>query len=161
MFFYLQFTINIFQIYFLISVNEVIFTMIHTFFVKHKSQFTLDARFFCAVPYRCFRGIVGAPNIWRLVNRVPTYTKNCVDSEIHVLIFADFNAEIGNGKVGIVNGDRIISRNGFILRNVAKMQHLQLINYLTCFVGKWTSVNTCNNNEKSTIDYGLCNSKLA
>ena len=63
MFFYLQFTINIFQIYFSISVNEVIFTMIHTFFVKHKSQFTLDARFLCVVPYRCFRGIVGAPNI--------------------------------------------------------------------------------------------------
>ena len=82
---------------------------------------------------------------------IVTYTKNCVDSKIHVLIFADFNAEIGNGKVGIVIGDR----------NVAKMQHLQLINYLTCFVGKWTSVNTCNNNEKSTIDYGLCNSKLA
>ena len=42
-----------------------------------------------------------------------------------------------------------------------KMQHLQLINCIPCCVGKWTRVNTCNNNEKSILDYGLCNSKLA
>ena len=41
------------------------------------------------------------------------------------------------------------------------MQHLQLINCLTCCEGKWTKVNTCNKNEKFIIDYGLCNSKLA
>ena len=41
------------------------------------------------------------------------------------------------------------------------MQHLQLINCLTCCVDKWTRVNTCNKNKKSIIDYGLCNSKLA
>ena len=41
------------------------------------------------------------------------------------------------------------------------MQHLQLINGVPCCVGKWTRVNTCNNNEKSIIDYGLCNTKLA
>ena len=39
------------------------------------------------------------------------------------------------------------------------MQHLQLINCVPCSVGKWTRVNTCNNNEKSII--GLCNSKIA
>ena len=32
---------------------------------------------------------------------------------------------------------------------------------LPCCVGKWTRVNTCNNNEKFIIDYGLRNSKLA
>ena len=42
-----------------------------------------------------------------------------------------------------------------------KMQHLQLINCLPFCAGKWTWVNTYNNNEKSIIDYGLCNSKLA
>ena len=41
------------------------------------------------------------------------------------------------------------------------MQHLQSINYVPCCVGKWTRVNTCNSNEKSIADYGLCNSKLA
>ena len=41
-----------------------------------------------------------------------------------------------------------------------KMQHLQLINCVACFVGKWNRVNTCNNNEKPIIDYGLCSSKL-
>ena len=41
------------------------------------------------------------------------------------------------------------------------MQHLRLINCLPHCVGKWTWVNTCNNDEKSIINYGLCNSKLA
>ena len=41
------------------------------------------------------------------------------------------------------------------------MQHLQLIKCPRCCVGKQTRVNTCNNNEKSTKDHGLCNSKLA
>ena len=40
------------------------------------------------------------------------------------------------------------------------MQHLQLINCVACFVGKWNRVNTCNNNKKPIIDYGLCSSKL-
>ena len=44
---------------------------------------------------------------------------------------------------------------------MVKMQHLQLINCLPFCAGKWTWVNTYNNNEKSIIDYGLCNSKLA
>ena len=41
------------------------------------------------------------------------------------------------------------------------MQHLQLINCLSYCVGTWTWVNTCNNDEKFIINYGLCNSKLA
>ena len=45
--FHLQFTINIFQIYFLISVNEVIFfTKTYKIFETHTSLFTLGARFF-------------------------------------------------------------------------------------------------------------------
>ena len=41
------------------------------------------------------------------------------------------------------------------------MQHLLLTNCLSCCVGKWASINSCKNNEKSITDYGLCNSKLA
>ena len=93
-------------------------------------------------------------------NQISTYTKNGVDNNSYVLILGDFNAKIGNDKAGIKNGDRIISRNGFLLMNMITMQHLQLINSVPCCMGKWTSVNTCNNNEKSIIDYGLCNSKL-
>ena len=73
-------------------------------------------------------------------------------------LIGDFNAKIGNDEESIVNGDRIISRNGFLLRDMIKMQQLQLINNLTCCVGKWIRVNTCNS--KSMINYGLCNSKL-
>ena len=93
-------------------------------------------------------------------NQISTYTKNCIDNNSYVLILGDFNAKIGNDQEGIENGDRIISRNGFLLRDMIKMQHLQLINSVPCCVGKWTRINTCNNNEKSIIDYGLCNSKL-
>ena len=44
--FYLQFTMNAFQIYFLNAFNEVFFTMIYKIFVKHTSLFILGARFF-------------------------------------------------------------------------------------------------------------------
>ena len=93
-------------------------------------------------------------------NQISTYRKNCIDNNSYVLILGDFNAKIGNDQEGIENGDRIISRNGFLLRDMIKMQHLQLVNSAPCCVGKWTRVKTCNNNEKSIIDYGLCNSKL-
>ena len=93
-------------------------------------------------------------------NQISTCTKNCIDNNSYVLILGDFNAKIGNDQEGIENGDRIISRNGFSLRDMIKMQHLQLVNSAPCCVGKWTRVKTCNNNEKSIIDYGLCNSKL-
>ena len=59
--FYLHFTINIFQFFF-ISVNEVCFTMIYKTFIKH----TLDIHiyfmctFFC-VPYWFLKCTVGAP----------------------------------------------------------------------------------------------------
>ena len=44
--FYLQLKINIFQIYFLFSVNKVIFMIIYKIFVKYTSQFILGAHFF-------------------------------------------------------------------------------------------------------------------
>ena len=94
-------------------------------------------------------------------NQILICIKNCVDSNTYVLILGDFNAKIGKDKEGIVNGDSIISRNGVLLTDMIKMQHLQLLNYLPCCVGKWTRVNTCNSNEKFIIDYGLFNSKLA
>ena len=42
--------------------------------------------------------------------------KNCIDNNSYVLIHGGFNAEIGNDKEGIKNGDILISRNGFLLR---------------------------------------------
>ena len=89
------------------------------------------------------------------------YTKNRIDNNSYVLILGDFNAKISNDQEGIENGDRIISRNVFLLRDMIKMQHLQLTNCIPFCVGEWTWVSTCNNNEKSIIGYGLCNSKLA
>ena len=84
-------------------------------------------------------------------NQISTCTKNCIDNNSYVLILGDFNAKIGNDQEGIENGDRIISKNGFLLRDMIKMQHLQLVNSAPCCVGKWTRVNACNNNEKSII----------
>ena len=79
----------------------------------------------------------------------------------YVLILRDFNAKMAKDEESTVNGDRIISRNGVLLRDIIYMENLLLINCIPCCVGKWTRVNTCENNEKSIIDYGLFNSKLA
>ena len=102
-------------------------------------------------------------------NQISIYTKNCIVvmklvlivililrvlilisiySITHVPILSDFNFIIGSDEEGRVNGDRIIGRNGFLLRDMNKIQRLQLLNCLTCCVGKWTSVNTCNINKK-------------
>ena len=70
-------------------------------------------------------------------------------------------AKMAKDEEGIVNADRIICRNGLLLRDMIYMENLHLINCIPCCVGKWTKVNTCDNNEKSIIDYGLFNSKLA
>ena len=48
-------------------------------------------------------------------NRISTYTRHCIDNNSYVLILGDFNAKIGNDQEGIVNGNRIISRNRFLL----------------------------------------------
>ena len=95
------------------------------------------------------------------LNQISKYTKNCIDSNSYLLIRGDFNAKIGKDQKGIVNGDNIISRNDFLLRDMIKMQYLQLINCVPYCVGKSTRVNTFNNNEKSIVDYDLYNSKLA
>ena len=69
-------------------------------------------------------------------NQISTYIKNYIDCNTHVVVFGIFNAKTGKDEEGIVNGDRIISRNGVFLRNIIKMQHLLLINCLPCCVGK-------------------------
>ena len=51
-------------------------------------------------------------------------------------MLGDSNAKKGKDEGDIVNGDRIISGNGVLLREMIKMQHLLLINCLSCCVGK-------------------------
>ena len=94
-------------------------------------------------------------------NQISRCIKECIDSNTYVPVLGDCNAKIGKDEEGIVNDDRIISRNGVLLNDMIKMQHLLLINCLSYCVGKWTRGNTCKTNEKSIIDYRLCNSKLA
>ena len=48
-------------------------------------------------------------------NRISTYTRHSIDNNSYVPILGDFNAKIGNDQEGIVNGNRIISRNRFLL----------------------------------------------
>ena len=57
-------------------------------------------------------------------NQISTYIKNCIDSSTYIHILGDFNAKIGKDEESIVNGDRIISRNGVLLRDMIKMRHL-------------------------------------
>ena len=94
-------------------------------------------------------------------NQISTYIKNFIDNNIYVPMFGDFNAKIGKDEEDIVNGDRIIGRNRVLLRDTIKIEKQQLMNCMPFFMGKWIRINTCNNNEKSILDYGLCNTKLA
>ena len=94
-------------------------------------------------------------------NQISAYIKNCIDNNKYVPILGDFSAKIGKDEKDIVNDDRIYGRNGVLLRDTIKIEKHQLMNCIPFFMGKWIRVNTCNNNEKSILDYGLCNTKLA
>ena len=54
-------------------------------------------------------------------NQMSIHIKNCIDSNINVLVVGDFNAKIGQEEEGTVDGDRIISRNGVLLTDMVKM----------------------------------------
>ena len=56
------------------------------------------------------------------LNQISTYTENCIDNNSYGLILSDFDAKIGNDQEGLENGDRIIIRNRFLLRDMIKMQ---------------------------------------
>ena len=56
------------------------------------------------------------------LNQISTYTKNCIDNNSYRLILSDFDTKIGNDQEGLENGDRIIIRNRFLLRDMIKMQ---------------------------------------
>ena len=52
------------------------------------------------------------------INKIWTYIKSCIGSNTYVLVI------------------------GVLLKDIIKMQHLLLLNYCPCCVGKWTRVNT-------------------
>ena len=85
-------------------------------FMSIKLSLTNDESMMVCLYYDKQESISTKKNQKMNFDHMSTYTKNCIDNNTHVLILGDFNAKIGNGKEGIVNGDRIISRNGFLLR---------------------------------------------
>ena len=82
-----------------------------------------------------------------------------LQSDNHLLLLRDFNAKIGNGEHGIINGEPYISRNGALLRDVIKHLNLEILNNKAT-EGKWTRINSNNINETSIIDYIIYNNKL-
>ena len=78
----------------------------------------------------------------------------------HILLLGDFNAKIGNGEQGIPNGDPKITPKGKRLINLTNNFNLKTLNKSPKCKGKWTRVNTKNENEESIIDYALCTQAL-
>ena len=84
-------------------------------FMSIKLSLTNDESMMVCLYYGKQESISTKKNKKMNFDQISTYTKNCIDSNTYVLILGDFNSKIGNGKEDIVNGDRIISRNGFLL----------------------------------------------
>ena len=80
--------------------------------------------------------------------------------QYHTLLIGDFNAKIGNDEKGIQNGDKQISRNGIMLRDLIEKYDLTVVNSEPVCCGKWTRISTTNQNEKSILDYVICSSPL-
>ena len=82
------------------------------------------------------------------------------NNQNHILLLGDFNAKIGNGEQGIPSGNSIITPNGKILINLTNNFNLKILNKNPKCKGKWTRIDTKNENEKSIIDYSLCTQAL-
>ena len=82
------------------------------------------------------------------------------NNQNHILLLGDFNAKIGNGEQGIPSGDPIITPNGKRLINLTNNFNLKILNKNPKCKGKWTRIDTKNENEKSIIDYSLCTQAL-
>ena len=80
--------------------------------------------------------------------------------QYHTLLIGDFNAKIGNEEKGIQNGDKQISRNGIMLRDLIKKYDLTVVNNEPVCCGKWTRISTTNQNQKSILNYFICSSLL-
>ena len=78
----------------------------------------------------------------------------------HILLLGDFNAKIGNEEQGIPNGDPIITPNQKRLTHLTNNFNLKILSKSPKCKGKWTRINTKNENEKSIIDYPLCTQAL-
>ena len=68
--------------------------------------------------------------------------------------------KIGNGEQGIPNGDPKIIPNGKRLTNLTNNFNLKILNKSPKCKGKWTRINTKNENEKSIIDDAPCTQAL-
>ena len=76
------------------------------------------------------------------------------------LHYVYINAKIGNGEQDIPNGDPIITPNGKRLINLTNNFNLKILSKRLKCKGKWTRINTKNENKKSIIDYALCTQAL-
>ena len=81
------------------------------------------------------------------------YTAN---NQNHILLLGDFNVKIGNGEQGLPNGDPKITPNGKGLINITNNFNLKILNKSPKCKGRWTWINTKNENEKTIIDDALC-----
>ena len=86
--------------------------------------------------------------------------KYIANNQNYILLLGDFNTKIGNGEQGMPNGDPIITPNGKRLINLANNFNIKILNKSPKCKGKWTRVNTKNENEKSIIDYAVCTQPL-
>ena len=86
--------------------------------------------------------------------------QHIANNQNYILLLGDFNAKIGNGEQGIPSGNSIITPNGKRLINLTNNFNLKILNKNRKCKGKWTRIDTKNENEKSIIDYSLCTQAL-
>ena len=79
----------------------------------------------------------------------------------HVLLVGDFNAKVGCGQEGIKDGDKNISRNGKMLLEMIGHSSMAIMNTTAVCQGKWTRVNSQNEQEKSILDYVLASPSIS
>ena len=82
------------------------------------------------------------------------------NQQYHTLLIGDFNAKIGSDEKGIQNGDKQVSRNGMMMRDLIEMYDLTVVNNEPIYSGKWTRISSTKQNQKSILDYVICASPL-
>ena len=85
--------------------------------------------------------------------------KKFTSKKSQILLIGDFNAKIGDSQNGIKGGDKSITRNGKLLIDLVNNCKLIIVNKTDLCKGKWTRINTKNENERSIIDYLIVSEK--
>ena len=99
-------------------------------------------------------------NIQKQFSHLEELIKRIESAGEDYLLIGDLNAKIGSKEKGIEGNNEEQNEAGKALLNLEQTTHGVIVNRTTKCKGKWTRVNTKNENEKAILDYVMTNESV-